>query len=658
MLDLADFERRSAELADELLFEASAPPVRLDLVEWSQANVRVPDGPREGQLFDLTLTPYLEPILRRLSPEHPALRIYVRKSAQLGYTTALIAWMLAIIAHIGGRAMVVMPTLAAAGDFNEDKFQPALDACDDANSRVAPQRSRSGEGSKAKYKKFPGGSVRLTGANSSADLSSKTIKWIACDEVDRFPKDLDGQGSPMGMIDARQFAFIATADFKKLVGGTPTIEGSSEIDDGFERGSQCYWEVPCPHCGEFQDLEWEQLKWKEEWPHEAEIECACCGERIGHHEKERMVRAGRESQPRNPGAGKDWSYSLNALYSPFVTWDAFVAAYLEAKNDPLTLMVWTNLWRGRSFKLKGEAPGWRDLMERAQRVKVSLKGEIPDWVLFLTAGVDVQGNRIEIVIYGWGLGKTRVAIDHIVIEGDPNDLVIWGRLTEIWMAEYRTKSGSVRFIEMLAIDAGYLPDMVHNWVRGKESNVRGRPRAMAIRGTPRVTNWILGGATKTSFTLPGQTKRGTVMSWWVGSHIGKASFYGFLGLQGPNDAGQYPPGFVHFAADLPETFFQQATAETLKPVKKKNGTVDYQWQLPSGKRNEVLDCSVYAHAAAIALGMDRMTPQQWDALHQERTACAPDKGQLDLLSAVVAPPVKGGDEPPAKPQGSLAKRLA
>lgn len=650
MLDQYEFERLSALEADRALIRASEPPPSLDLIEWAEENFILPDGPQEGQHFTLHKTPYLEPILRRLSPQHPETEIVVRKSAQVGYTTVLIIWLLAIIARIGGKGMSVMPSLGTARDFNEEKLQPAIDSSSAVADQIDPVLS------KARFKKFPGGYVRLTGANSAADLRSKTIRWMACDEVDEWPLDLDGQGAPMGMVDARQFSFNATGGYKKLVGSTPTIEGSSLIDDDYDAGTQSGWEVPCPHCGAHQFLAWEQLHYNEEWPHEAEYICIHNGCVIGHHEKERMVRAGRESAPRNPGAGRKFSYEINALYSSFVTWDGMVAAYMKAKDDPLTLKTWTNLWAGRSFKLKGEAPGWKDLQERAQEIKATKRGHIPDWVLFLTAGVDVQGNRIEVVLYGWGIGKTRIAIDWIILEGDTADIAVWGRLTEVWQASYQTKSGSARRIEMLAIDAGYRPDMVCAWVRGKEAGLRGQPKAMAVRGTTRVTDWILGSPKKTEFDMPGRTKssRGHVMVWWVGSHIGKASFYGFLSLKGPNDAGQFPPGFVHFAEDFDEEFYLQATAETMRSIEKKTGGVTYQWH-KTRQRNEVLDCSVYAHAAAVALGMDKMTPDQWAALAEERTACAPDKGQLDLLSAVVAPPSKGGEKKPAK---SIADRLA
>lgn len=269
MLEQFEFERHSVEEADRVLLEASEPPPSLDLIEWAEENFILPDGPYEGQHFLLERAPYLEPILRRLSPEHPATKITVRKSAQVGYTTVLIIWLLAIIQHIGGKAMSVMPSLSGAKDFNEEKLQPAIDSSPDVKAQLDQALT------KTRFKKFANGYVRLTGANSSTDLSSKTIRWMACDEVDRWPRDLDEQGDPMGMVDARQFSFQATGDYKKLVGSTPTIEGESLIDDDYEAGTQSGWEVPCPHCGDFQFLEWEQLRYNEEWPHGRTIARPC-----------------------------------------------------------------------------------------------------------------------------------------------------------------------------------------------------------------------------------------------------------------------------------------------------------------------------------------------------------------------------------------------
>lgn len=519
-----------------------------------------------------------------------------------------------------------------------------------------PAKSRSGGGSTALNKKFAGGSLRLTGANSTVDLRSKTVPLIATDEIDEFSHDLNGQGDVMRMIDARQDAFRKTGDYKKIEGGTPTVKGASRIDECYEAGDQRLYMVACPQCGERQPLIWDHLQYKPTWPHEAWYKCAANGCVITYDKQTTMLRGG-EWIAQKPGGGRHPSFAINALYSPFLTWDQIVEDFISCGDDPLKLMSFFNLKLGESYELKGTAPGWKELMERAQRIKICKRGQIPDWALFVTAGVDVQENRLEGVTYGWGIGKTRVAIDRFILEGNTKELTVWANLTDIWMAEYRTVSGHIRYIEMMAVDAGYRPEMVYNWVRGKEASTRGRPKAMATKGANRATNWLIGSANKEKFNLHGSSDRGAVMLHMVGAYFGKASFYSYLTLEGPDAAGQFPTGFVHFAEDFDDTFYQQATAETLKPVEKRGGRVEYEWVLPGGRRNEVLDCSVLAEVGAVALGIDKMTPQQWAALHEERTACAPEKGQMDLLSAVIAPPVKD-DGKPKMPKKSIADRLA
>lgn len=635
--------------ARRALLTASKKPEPVAVGSWVAKNLRVPDGPHEGKLYQASETPYLTEIFECLSDEHPCNRVSVRKSAQLGFTLLLMGWAGAIIAQRGARSMIVMPTINAGRDFVEEKFAPLIEKTRALVTRVLPTKQKSGEGSTTLVKKYPGGSCRITGANSTADLRSKTVQYVAGDEIDEWPLDLGEQGDPMAMVDARQFAFHTTGNYKKLEGSTPTIKGQSRIDASFEAGDQRYYEVPCPHCGHEQALEWERLHYSETYPHRAEYQCIECGALIGHHEKMRMLRAGRWVA-RNTGPGRHPSFHLNALYSPFTTWDRMVEAYLAAKDDPLKLKTWWNLWKGESFEIKGEAPGWKELKDRADTIRLYELGEVPDEALFLTAGVDVQQNRLEIVVRGWGIGGTSYVIDRIILMGETNGLDVWIELTEVWQRTYHTKSGLERRIEMMAVDAGFRPEMVKKWVRGKEAAPKGMPRAMAVKGESRRTDWVLGGAKKSSFTLrakdgAAKDKRGAVMLWRVGSFAGKVHFYGQLGLTGPNDAGQFPVGFVHFAAGMSDDVYQQAVAEKLVPVPKRSGLVEYEWRLPAHSRNEVLDCLVYSHAAAEALGINRMSPRDWEALAEERTACAPEKGQLDMLSAVIAPAGKDEEEP-------------
>lgn len=658
MLDAAlatHFEAKSRRAARALLWNASASPKALDVRRWVERNLRVPDGPHEGTLYQSSETPFWAEVFDCLSDANLCTRVSVKKSAQVGFTLCLMGWQAALMAVKSSRQMIVMPTINAARDFSDEKLEPLIEKTRALTGRVLPTKQKSGEGSTALVKKFPGGSCRLTGANSSADLRSKTVQFIGVDEIDEFPFDLGEQGDPMGMIDARQFAFHASGNYKKLEGSTPTIKGQSRIDLAYEEGDQREYHVPCPHCGFAQALVWERLGYSDTYPHKAEYQCIECHEWIGHHEKKRMMQAGRWVA-QAPGPGRHPSFAINALYSPFVSWDKMVEAYFAAKDDPLKLKAWWNLWKGESFEVKGEAPGWKELKERVDGIALYELGTVPDEALFLTAGVDVQGNRIEIVIVGWGIGATSYVIDRLVLIGETNGLEVWTQLTEVLNRTWVTRSGYERRIEMMAIDAGFRPTMVFNWVRGKEAAPRGLPRAMAIRGATKRTNWVLGGSQKQSFSLSGsKSKKGTTMCWWVGSFAGKIHLYGRLGLKGPNEAGQFPLGFCHMPVGLADDFYQQAVSEILVPVARRSGLLDYEWRLPPNTRNEVLDCLVYAYAAAEALDMHKMSPAAWEQLAEERAACAPSKGQLDMLAAVIAP---ASDADPGLKKESVSSRLA
>lgn len=644
------FVRAGERLALDVLLAASAPRGQVSAEAWISEHLRVPDGPQAGELFDLHVTPYWREVLDCMSPDHPATRVSVRKSAQLGYTTALIGIAGTFVCKAPCNIMIVQPTVTHAKSFNSEKLDPAIQATEALRTTVREQTSRDAKGSTATLKRFAGGLLILTGANSARDLRSRTIKVALCDEVDEWPKDLDGQGDPMGMVDARQMAFHEVGGFKKLEGSTPRQKGSSQIDDAFEAGDQRHFQVECPHCGHRQKLEWQRLNYEDAWPHNAWLECASGnGCVIERHALPRML-AGGAWVAEAPGPGRHPSFAINALYSPFTTWDRMVAAYLEAKDDPLALMAWWNLWLGESYEQKGDAPEWQELQERTERIAFFAHGMVPRDALFLTSGVDVQQDRLEAVICGWGVGRTRYLIERVVMEGDTNDLKVWGLLTDLWRHEWPLIGGGARFVEMAAVDAGYRPEMTYSWVRGKQDAPRGEPRAMAVRGINRPTDWVLATAPKKAeFTPHGRSKRATVQRWDYGAHAAKISLYGALGLTGPNDAGQYPPGFVHIAKGFEDGVFQQLVAEQLIPVSKRGGRIEYEWRLKARQRNEVLDCMGMAHAAAINLGLNRITPEGWAALAAERGAEPPPDGQLDLLRAVVAPAAET-----ARPNADLA----
>jgi phage terminase large subunit GpA-like protein len=604
---------------------------------WAAENIVVPDGPYAGSHWSPEVTPYLPEILDLLAPEDPATRISVRKSAQPGLTGLGIAWLGYIADVAPARAMAVQPTVDAAKDFNRDKLQPTIDGSPVLRRKIAPLKSRSGRGSTVLSKSYPGGSLTICGANSTAGLRSKTVKNVLCDEIDDWPEDLEGQGDPMLMVDARQLAFRALGTYKKLEMSTPTLKGSSRIDAAFEAGDQRYYHVSCPHCGHEQTLIFENLRFEEDFPHKAVYVCAARGCIIEHFEKTGMLARGRWIAA-EPGPGRHPSFHIDSLYSPFVTWDDIAAAYLATKGDPHREKGFANLWLGRSFEVQGEAPKWEDLQKRAQSIASHGRGEVPAWVLFLTMGVDMQADRLEASIWGWGVGKTSALIDHVVLAGNTADLQVWGDLTELWQQSWFTLQGRELRLECTAVDSGYRPTMAYDWVRGK-------PATISIKGYSGRTDWPIGTPKKMTYTPRGKLVRSSALNWMVGSWYLKAELYGYLNLEGPDETGNFPPGFVHLASGLDDEVFKQLTAEKLVAKQKRGGLTSYQWDKSPQDRNEVLDCAVYARAAAYSphIGMGRMTLAQWEALAIERGA-PPEPAQLDMLRAVVAPPGAEVDE--------------
>lgn len=242
--------RSATAVIASALAVAILPAQQLSAAHWARQHLYVPDGPRAGELWDDSLTPYIAEPLEMCSTDSGINEIAIRKSAQTGFTTLIIAATGHLIDIDPCRAMIVQPTSGALKEFNSDKLTIAIQNSPRLKALVRDQASRSGDGSTVLSKRFRGGSLKLAIANSAADLRSSTIKKAFCDEIDEYPDDLDGQGDPIGMIEARQESFLMSGEWFRAYISTPTIKGGSKIDDRFERGDQRYWHMPCPGCGD------------------------------------------------------------------------------------------------------------------------------------------------------------------------------------------------------------------------------------------------------------------------------------------------------------------------------------------------------------------------------------------------------------------------
>jgi phage terminase large subunit GpA-like protein len=485
-------------------------------------------------------------------------------------------------------------------------------------------------------KEFPGGLLVMTGANSAVGLRSMAARDLFLDEVDAYPLDVDGEGDPISLAMARTRTF---ARRKIFLASTPIDEGTSRIQKAYEGSDQRHYFVPCPFCNHFQILTFERIRWAPGYPDTAAYYCESCERRIDNHYKTVMLERG-EWRATAPGDGRTAGFHLPSYYSP-VGWFSFsdAAAMWERAdrlNDDSMRKVFVNTVDAKTWRTRGDAPDWKRIYERAQAEDLPKDGTVPLRGLFLTAGADVQKDRIEIQVIAWGRGKESWLIDHHILPGDPSRPEVWDKLTEYSNRTFIHKTGLDLPIVRLAIDSGDQTQTVYAWVR-----TQGPGRVLAVKGFDN-GNAIVGTPSAVDLNWQGKKLRRAVKLWPVNVSALKVEFYGWLKLDSPTEESgrPFPAGYCHFPP-MNEEFFKQLTAEQLvtKIVK---GYQKTEWQKVRD-RNEALDCRIYGRAAASQFGMDRFSSRDWDFLEgpiHEAVAAqkAQEKQAAEQAAGVPAPP--------------------
>jgi phage terminase large subunit GpA-like protein len=300
----------------------------------------------------------------------------------------------------------------------------------------------------------------VTGANSAVGLRSMPARYLFLDEVDGNPGDVEGEGDPILLAERRSATFQRR---KVLLVSTPKTKSLSRIQREYESSDQRRYFVPCPHCHERQTLELANLRWPEGRPREGEYACAHCGALIGERHKTWMLEHG-EWRPTAAGDSRTAGFHLSSLYSPvgWFSWADAVEMYEQAKKTPDLMKGFVNTVLGLPFEEEAEAPEWQRLYERRETYRI---GIVPGRGLFLTAGVDVQKDRIEVEVVAWGRGKESWSVDYRVIEGDTARPDVWQKLDDVLARDWPHVSGQTLPIRVTCVDAGYATQDVYAWVR-------------------------------------------------------------------------------------------------------------------------------------------------------------------------------------------------
>ena len=397
---------------------------------------------------------------------------------------------------------------------------------------------------------------------------------------------------------------------KILEVSTPTVEGSSRIASRFDETDQRYFMVPCPECDHLQRLVWSQVKFEVDDNGRLDRDsvgyaCAGCGALLREHQKTTMLAGGRW-EATNPHANPDVrGYHLSALYSPvgWFSWQDAVEQFLEAKNDPLKLKVFVNTVLGETWKEKSDAPDWKRIYRNREQYRT---GVVPEGAVFLTAGVDVQRDRLELEVTGWGRGRESWSVDYLVLEGDPAEQAVWEGLEAVLSRSWKHARGGELTIRMLAIDSGDQTSTVYSWARKFPGQV------MAVKGSDSIPQ-VVGSPRMTDINLRGKRIRRGVQLWPVGSSATKRELYALLRLDPPTEKGEpYPQGYCHFPEEsqYDKEYFKQLTAERLVFRKDPRGYTKHVWE-KMRERNEAIDCRVYSRAAAEVVGLSRWTEERW-----------------------------------------------
>lgn len=591
--------------ADYLLikpfFQGLAPTLRIPVTNWANKYRYLAAGAsaRPG-LYDSANTPYLIDIMNDLGVTSEVAEVVFMKSAQVGATEAGNNWLGYIIHIAPGATLMVVPTDEMMRNNSNVRIDPMIAASPVLRSRIGKGKK---DGNTTSRKKFPGGFQIYCGANSPVGLSSLPVQYLFFDETDRYPPNVGKEGSAISLGKARTITYEDTR--KIFYVSTPTVDGVSAIQKEYNNSDQRKYFVPCPHCGLMQHLEFKNLKYEDNEPDTTYYECGA-GCKIEEKDKRWMLDPSRARWEATNLEFKDKrrrGYHINALYSLLgYKWSSCVRDYLQALGDDLKMCTFTNTVLGEVWKEVVEVPEWSALYGRRMHYGFD---KPPKDVAMLTMGVDVQGNRLECEIVGWCKGKESYSINYHVLYGDTSAPAVWAELAKLIDNQYIREDGAVLPISLTAIDSSAYTDTVYEFCRNYDYS-----RVIPIKGFQKFDAII--GSPKSIDIAPSGKVIGTMKVWRVGTDVSKGELYGFL-RQTKVDGQETPTGYCNFPM-YPEHYFKQITAEQKQIVVNKKGYREYQWVLPSHKRNEALDCRVYARAAAAAKGIDRWKPVDWDVM--------------------------------------------
>lgn len=611
--DYAQGESNLRAALVEISTIALLPPPKLTVSEWADrfAYLSPETSARHGKFKAFA---YQNGIMDAVSD--PLVEtVSVMKSARIGYTKLLDNVIGFFIHQDPCPVLVVQPRVEDAEDYSRTEIAPMLrdtpvlfDIAGDLKAKDSNQRV-----SKRLFRN--GASVSFVGANSPGGFRRITARVVAFDEVDGYPTQgagLEGDQIMLGIKRSESFW-----NRKIILGSTPTIKGLSRIEKAWNESDQRRYFVPCPHCSHMQTLKWSGVRWDDGLPETAHYVCEENGCVIDEGDKPWMIENGKwiAARPSTGHAG----FHIWAGYSlfPNAAWRYLVDEFLRVKSDPSQLKTFVNLVLGETWEENTEKVDGHALQARTQDWP-----DCPDDVLVITCGVDVQNDRFEIERVGWAEDEESWSLDHKVIYGDPAAPEIWADLDAYLHRTTIRTDGTELPVHAACVDSGgHHTQAVYRFTKDR---VRRRIHAIKGVGGPGRPVWP---------RYASKVSKGKINLFLIGVDAAKDAVYARLKIREPG------PGYCHFPKREPK-YFEQLTAEVVQ-TKYVKGFPTRVYVLPSGVRNEALDCRVYAYAGLQSLNVrwgHLLAAQQKRPPPKPNSPTPPSEAVEIEQEAAVAPP--------------------
>jgi len=659
----------AARLLYSALAVVIAPRPPVNYLKWAKGNIvfsreASPDFPGS---YNERLFPYWSEILNALGEDDLCRIVTVQGSAQIGKTGIANVYTLGSIDMDPGLFLYVHPTTDNAIRWSRTKLVPMLRETK-ALAGVFSERSRDSANSTLYKERADGrGALLITGASSPSSLSMITVPRQVQDDLSKWDQD-NGAGDPESQADSRSKA-IHRAKILKL--STPTILPGCRISEDYAAGSQETYHVPCPHCEHLQPLEWENMRdhLDPDHPERASFFCVSCGGEIREHHRAHMVL------PEHLGGKAKWvaryperkryhrSFRIWVPYGPLETWESIARAWLRMKATGLendddkrgraAEQVFLNDTLGLPMEVGEAVVDWQMLRDRADASGLK-RGIVPPGAVFLTIGIDVQGDRVEWSLVGWGRHQRRFVIDRGVIDGANSapgtqnsgfvtEPAMMAALDRLVARKWPDDLGNARVVDRVAIDGNAWTEDVWEWAKRHPAG-----RVMMIRGVDR---GHLIDKVRKQRNHKGKRLKYASRFHNVNVSALKMRLFGFLKKDDPESH-----GFIAFTAGLGDEYFEQLTAERWAGVKSGGRTV-YRWE-KIRPRNEALDTMNQAEAAALPLGVRTMPDEEWDR-HEAERCSPPAPAQLDFETMPMTRATPPPTEPkPADGNSTLAEMIA